>query len=170
LPLAGSSAAAYQRHRAVEFRNFLAQVEQAVPADLDIHLVLDNYATHKAPPDKAWLTRHPRYHVHSFAALKPIHIAVLLLLIRKHNGHNNGANSLGLREVVNRCHCSQATAWRVLKTLQQAHLVSMSYKGHLVPEVGRPHVATRWRLNFVVDAPKLTHTSIPEFRVTSVPK
>src|SRR5262249_12204871 len=37
----------YQRHRAVEFRNFLAQVEQAVPADLDIHLVLDNYATHR---------------------------------------------------------------------------------------------------------------------------
>jgi len=54
----------YQRHRAVEFRNFLAQVEQAVPADLDIHLVLDNYATHKAPPVKAWLTRHPRYHLH----------------------------------------------------------------------------------------------------------
>jgi hypothetical protein len=40
----------YQRHRAIEFRNFL---EQAVPADLDIHLVLDNYATHKAPPVKA---------------------------------------------------------------------------------------------------------------------
>jgi transposase len=54
----------YQRHRAVEFRNFLAQVEQAVPADLDIHLVLDNYATHKAPPVRAWLVRHPRYHVH----------------------------------------------------------------------------------------------------------
>jgi len=54
----------YQRHRAVEFRNFLTQVEQAVPADLDIHLVLDNYATHKAPPVKVWLTRHPRYHVH----------------------------------------------------------------------------------------------------------
>ena len=54
----------YQRHRAVEFRKFLAQVEQAVPADLDIHLVLDNYATHKAPPVKAWLARHPRYHLH----------------------------------------------------------------------------------------------------------
>src|ERR1700757_1747949 len=54
----------YQRHRAVEFRNFLAQVEQAVLADLDIHLVLDNYATHKAPPVKAWLARHPRYHLH----------------------------------------------------------------------------------------------------------
>ena len=44
----------YQRHRAVEFRKFLSEVEQAVPADLDIHLVLDNYATHKAPPVKAW--------------------------------------------------------------------------------------------------------------------
>jgi transposase len=54
----------YQRHRAIEFRKFLAQVEQAVPADLDIHLVLDNYATHKAPPVKAWLARHPRYHLH----------------------------------------------------------------------------------------------------------
>ena len=48
----------YQRHRAVEFRKFLTQVEQAVPADLDIHLVLDNYATHKAPPVKAWPARH----------------------------------------------------------------------------------------------------------------
>jgi transposase len=54
----------YQRHRALEFRKFLAQVEQAMPADLDIHLVLDNYATHKAPPVKAWLARHPRYHRH----------------------------------------------------------------------------------------------------------
>ena len=54
----------YPRHRAVEFRNFLAQVEQAVPADLDIHLVLDNYATHKAPPVTVWLARHPRYHLH----------------------------------------------------------------------------------------------------------
>jgi transposase len=54
----------YQRHRAVEFRKFLARVEHAVPADLDIHLVLDNYAAHKAPLVKAWLARHPRYHLH----------------------------------------------------------------------------------------------------------
>lgn len=54
----------YQRHRAVEFRKFLIAVEQVVPADLDIHLVLDNYATHKAPPVKAWLAGHPRYHLH----------------------------------------------------------------------------------------------------------
>jgi transposase len=54
----------YQRHRAVEFRQFLAAVEAAVPADLDIHLVLDNYATHKAPPVRTWLAGHPRYHLH----------------------------------------------------------------------------------------------------------
>jgi hypothetical protein len=49
----------YQCHRAIEFRKFLAQVEQVVPADFDIHLVLDNYATHKAPSVKAWLARPP---------------------------------------------------------------------------------------------------------------
>jgi len=54
----------YQRHRAVEFRKFLAAVEAAVPADFDIHLVLDNYATHKAPPVRTWLAGHPRYHLH----------------------------------------------------------------------------------------------------------
>ena len=54
----------YQRHRAVEFRKFLAAVEAAVPAELDIHLVLDNYATHKAPPVRIWLAAHPRYHLH----------------------------------------------------------------------------------------------------------
>jgi hypothetical protein len=35
-----------------------------VPADLNLHLVLDNYATHKTPAVKAWLARHPRYHLH----------------------------------------------------------------------------------------------------------
>ena len=54
----------YQRHRAVEFRNFLTAVDTAVPADLAVHLVLDNYATHKAPPIKTWLARHPRFHLH----------------------------------------------------------------------------------------------------------
>lgn len=54
----------YQRHRAAEFRKFLDAIDQAVPADLDLHLVLDNYATHKTPAVKAWLARHPRYHLH----------------------------------------------------------------------------------------------------------
>jgi transposase len=54
----------YARHRAIEFRKFLDRIEQSVPADLDVHLVIDNYATHKAPIIKAWLAKRPRYHVH----------------------------------------------------------------------------------------------------------
>jgi transposase len=54
----------YRRHRASEFRRFLDAIDAAVPADLDIHLILDNYATHKASKIKAWFARRPRYHLH----------------------------------------------------------------------------------------------------------
>jgi hypothetical protein len=103
---------------------------------------------------------HSVYDSPEFDALKPIDIAALLLLIRKHNGHNNGNISLGLREVVKRCRCSQATAWRALKSLQDAGLITATYKGHLVPEIGRPDVATRWRLNFVTEAISRNHAKI----------
>jgi transposase len=54
----------YARHRAIEFRKFLDEVEAAVPTDLDVHLVIDNYATHKAPLIRNWFNRRPRWHVH----------------------------------------------------------------------------------------------------------
>ena len=54
----------YKRHRAAEFRRFLDAIDAAAPADLDIHLIMDNYATHKAPTIRAWLAKRPRYHVH----------------------------------------------------------------------------------------------------------
>jgi transposase len=54
----------YARHRAIEFRKFLDEIEAAVPADLDVHLVIDNYATHKAPLIRNWFNRRPRWHVH----------------------------------------------------------------------------------------------------------
>jgi transposase len=54
----------YKRHRAKEFLDFLKQIDANVPGDLDIHIVMDNYATHKTPKIKAWLTRRPHYHVH----------------------------------------------------------------------------------------------------------
>jgi transposase len=54
----------YPRHRAVEFRKFLDQVDASVPPQLDVHMVVDNYATHKAPVIKAWLAKRPRYHLH----------------------------------------------------------------------------------------------------------
>ncbi len=52
------------RHRAVDFCAFLDTVDAAIPADLDVHVVLDNASTHKAPPVKAWLLAHPRYVLH----------------------------------------------------------------------------------------------------------
>lgn len=54
----------HRRHRAIEFRKFLDHVEANVPADLDVHLILDNYATHKAPAVQRWLAKRPRFHLH----------------------------------------------------------------------------------------------------------
>jgi len=54
----------FQRHRSEEFLKFLREIEHSVPEDLDVHLVMDNYATHKTPRVKRWLIRHPRFHVH----------------------------------------------------------------------------------------------------------
>jgi transposase len=53
-----------RRHRSIEFRRFLVQVDAATPADLDVHIVMDNYATHKTSLIRSWLASHPRYHVH----------------------------------------------------------------------------------------------------------
>lgn len=52
------------RHRSLDFIRFLRQIDANTPADLDLHLVLDNYATHKTPAVKRWLAQHPRFHVH----------------------------------------------------------------------------------------------------------
>lgn len=54
----------FPRHRATEFRSFLDEIEANVPKDLDVHLVMDNYATHKTPLIRAWLAKRPRWHVH----------------------------------------------------------------------------------------------------------
>jgi len=53
-----------RRHRHQEYLGFLRHIDKSVPADLDVHLVVDNYATHKHASVKAWLARRPRYHVH----------------------------------------------------------------------------------------------------------
>jgi transposase len=54
----------HRRHRSVEFRSFLDRIDQEVPADLEIHVVLDNYVTHKTALVHRWLLRHPRFHLH----------------------------------------------------------------------------------------------------------
>ena len=53
-----------RRHRATEFRKFLNTIDAAVPGDLDVHLVVDNYATHKTPLIRRGLAKRPRYHMH----------------------------------------------------------------------------------------------------------
>jgi len=54
----------YPKHRSGEFRRFLDQIEAAVPADADVHLIMDNYATHKTKLVRDWLAKRPRWHVH----------------------------------------------------------------------------------------------------------
>jgi len=54
----------HQHHRSIEFHKFLNRVDASVPPDFDVHIVMDNYATHKTPLIHRWLVRHPRYHVH----------------------------------------------------------------------------------------------------------
>ncbi len=54
----------HRRHRSQEFLKFLQTIEDSVPSDLDIHLVMDNYGTHKTPAVQRWFVRHPRFHVH----------------------------------------------------------------------------------------------------------
>jgi transposase len=54
----------YRRHRATEFRRFLDRIDAAVPVDLDVHLILDNYTTHKTATVRRWLAKRPRFHVH----------------------------------------------------------------------------------------------------------
>ena len=53
-----------RRHRSVEFRTFLRHIAANVPDSLDVHLIMDNYGTHKTPIIRRWLVRHPRFHVH----------------------------------------------------------------------------------------------------------
>lgn len=54
----------HRRHRSSEFLKFLRTIEASVPPDLVIHLVMDNYGTHKTPTIRSWFARHPRFHVH----------------------------------------------------------------------------------------------------------
>jgi transposase len=54
----------HRRHRATEFKKFLTKIDAQVPDHLDVHLVCDNYGTHKTPAIRAWLAKHPRFHMH----------------------------------------------------------------------------------------------------------
>jgi transposase len=54
----------HRRHRTIEFKKFLTKIDAEVPEHLDVHLICDNYGTHKTPAITNWLERHPRFHIH----------------------------------------------------------------------------------------------------------
>ena len=54
----------HRRHRALEFRKFLDAIESGVPAELDVHLIAGNYATHKTALIRNWFAKRPRFHIH----------------------------------------------------------------------------------------------------------
>jgi transposase len=54
----------HQRHRSIEFRKFLDTLDGAVPAELEVHLIVDNYGTHKTALIRRWLAKRPRFHLH----------------------------------------------------------------------------------------------------------
>lgn len=54
----------HRRHRATEFLQFLRTIGANVPENLEVHLIMDNYGTHKTPSVKGWFARHPRFHAH----------------------------------------------------------------------------------------------------------
>ena len=54
----------HRRHRSIEFKKFLTKIDAQVPADLAVHLICDNYSTHKSPAVKTWLQAHPRFQIH----------------------------------------------------------------------------------------------------------
>lgn len=70
-----------QRHRHQEFIRFLNTIEAEMPADKGVHVILDNYATHKQPKVRAWLARHPRWTFHSVVDLQ----AAINRFIKEHN-------------------------------------------------------------------------------------
>jgi transposase len=54
----------HRKHRTIEFKKFLTKIDAQVPDHLDVHLICDNYGTHKSPAIRKWLQQHPRFHMH----------------------------------------------------------------------------------------------------------
>jgi len=66
----------HRRHRASEFQEFLAKLDTTVPPELEVHLICDNYATHKTAAIATWLAAHPRFHMHFTPQGEPSRIFV----------------------------------------------------------------------------------------------
>jgi transposase len=54
----------HRLHRSIEFRKFLDRIDASVPPDQEVHIIMDNYGTHKTPLIRSWFAKRPRFHVH----------------------------------------------------------------------------------------------------------
>ena len=99
----------HRRHRHQEFLRFLTQIDTSVPAELELHLVCDNYATHKTPAIKTWLLRHPRVHLHftptsaSWLNLVERWFAELTNRKLRRSAHRSVAGARGRPQRLDRC-------------------------------------------------------------------
>jgi hypothetical protein len=106
---------------------------------------------------------HALFDSDEYRTLSPIERDILWLLIRRHNGHNNGTVPLGDREAGQWCHCSHVTAWRALKALQLSGLVTLTEKGRIVLNGSGIRRASLWRLNFLKGGGPLSELAAPRF-------
>ena len=93
-----------KRHRHEEFLAFLRLIDREVPADLDVHLVLDNYATHKHAKVRQWLAAHPRFHLH----FTPTYASWLNQVERWGSGCSASGRSSGARSAASRIWCARS--------------------------------------------------------------
>src|SRR5262249_6546959 len=89
----------HHRHRAAEFRRFLDTIAAQVPAELDVHLILDNYGTHKTTVIRRWLLKRPRFHVHYTPTYGSWRILVGRCSAEDTNKRRRRAVSRGVREL-----------------------------------------------------------------------
>jgi transposase len=100
----------FAQHRTQEFRKFLDLIERSVPAELDIHLGLDNYATHKTDLIRNWLAKRPRYHLH----FTPTHASWI-------NQIQRWFGLLSARKIKRGSHCSVAALVHAIEDFIAAH-------------------------------------------------
>ena len=103
----------FPRHRAAEFLHFLRAIEASVPSTLDVHVILDNYATHKTPAVHRWLVKRPRFHLH----FTPTHASWL-------NQVERWFGLLTQRQLRRGAHTSVAALKRAIATFIAVHNVA----------------------------------------------
>jgi transposase len=136
----------YPRHRAAEFRRFLDEIEAAVPADLDVHLVMDNYATHKAPLVRNWLLKRPRWHVHltptSSSWLNQVE-RFFALLTEKQIRRGVHRSVASLEDAIKRFIDQHNTGPKPFRWTKSAADILASIERFCVRNTPQPHIAVR---------------------------